>query len=228
MECLHMGIILCPIIYIHYHNVCILQDYNSFIHWSSNGEVVNHLTYVSSLWHRIFMFVINKINACYIEEHHTVHCTLNIYHHLLLLFSVFSLVECGCKLKDSCLLIFRWCITTACHVHGLMQERRNSSALAMELCLSCINPLMWRCHEVNSTQSPWLKVNCGSGLVPLGNKPYLGRFPIDRVSQFILNVNNCQANVLFLNIYTNWIISKSWLHLAFLYNLMLTTSDKKL
>ena len=26
---------------------------------------------------------------------------------------------------------------------GLVQERRNSSALAMELCLSCINPSMW-------------------------------------------------------------------------------------
>ena len=28
-------------------------------------------------------------------------------------------------------------------IDGLMQERRNSSALAMELRLSCINPLEW-------------------------------------------------------------------------------------
>ena len=27
-----------------------------------------------------------------------------------------------------------------CHIYGLVQERRNSSALAMELRLSCINP----------------------------------------------------------------------------------------
>ena len=30
-----------------------------------------------------------------------------------------------------------------CHVDGLGQKRRNSSALAMELRLSCTNPLMW-------------------------------------------------------------------------------------
>ena len=29
------------------------------------------------------------------------------------------------------------------HIDGLMQERRNSSPLAMELRLSCINPLIW-------------------------------------------------------------------------------------
>ena len=28
------------------------------------------------------------------------------------------------------------------NVDGLVQERRNSSALAMELCLSCTNPSM--------------------------------------------------------------------------------------
>ena len=31
----------------------------------------------------------------------------------------------------------------AAHIDGLVQERRNSSALAMELCLSCINPSTW-------------------------------------------------------------------------------------
>ena len=29
------------------------------------------------------------------------------------------------------------------HIDGLMQERRNSSALAMELRLSCTNPSIW-------------------------------------------------------------------------------------
>ena len=29
------------------------------------------------------------------------------------------------------------------HIDGLVPERRNSSALAMELCLSCTNPLIW-------------------------------------------------------------------------------------
>ena len=29
------------------------------------------------------------------------------------------------------------------YIDGLVQERRNSSALAMELCLSCINSSIW-------------------------------------------------------------------------------------
>ena len=33
------------------------------------------------------------------------------------------------------------------HIHGLVQERRNSSALAMELCLFCINPSMGLCQK---------------------------------------------------------------------------------
>ena len=33
------------------------------------------------------------------------------------------------------------------HVHGLIPERRNSSALAMELHLSCTNPSMWFGHS---------------------------------------------------------------------------------
>ena len=34
-----------------------------------------------------------------------------------------------------------------CYIHGLVQERRNSSALAMELRLSCSNPLI--CNNTN-------------------------------------------------------------------------------
>ena len=30
----------------------------------------------------------------------------------------------------------------ASHIDGLVQEKRNSSVLAMELCFSCINPLV--------------------------------------------------------------------------------------
>ena len=31
------------------------------------------------------------------------------------------------------------------HIDGLVQERRNSSALAIELRLSCTNPLIYEC-----------------------------------------------------------------------------------
>ena len=34
-------------------------------------------------------------------------------------------------------------IKSSDNIDGLVQERRNSSVLAMELRLSCINPLMW-------------------------------------------------------------------------------------
>ena len=33
-------------------------------------------------------------------------------------------------------------LTTELYIDGLVQEIRNSSALAMELCLSCTNPLI--------------------------------------------------------------------------------------
>ena len=36
------------------------------------------------------------------------------------------------------------------HINGLVQERRNSSALAMELRLSCINPSTSDAQEINS------------------------------------------------------------------------------
>ena len=35
-------------------------------------------------------------------------------------------------------------ITSSDHVDGLVQERRNSSVLAVELHLSCTNPLIWK------------------------------------------------------------------------------------
>ena len=46
---------------------------------------------------------------------------------------------------DLCLLGFLWCLSSAlpkkkCYIEGLVQKRRNSSALAMELRLSCTNP----------------------------------------------------------------------------------------
>ena len=41
----------------------------------------------------------------------------------------------GCSLSNLCL-------TEQAYIDGLVQERRNSSALAMELRLSCTNPSM--------------------------------------------------------------------------------------
>ena len=43
------------------------------------------------------------------------------------------------------------------YIDGLVQERRNSSALAMELCLSCTNPSIW--DYVHHTLS-WCQLCC--------------------------------------------------------------------
>ena len=40
-------------------------------------------------------------------------------------------------------------VSLTLHIDGLVQERRNSSALAMELRLSCTNPSIWRTKIMN-------------------------------------------------------------------------------
>ena len=40
------------------------------------------------------------------------------------------------------------------HIDQLVQERRNPSALAMELSLSCINPSMWALRHLISLATP--------------------------------------------------------------------------
>ena len=48
----------------------------------------------------------------------------------------------GCTRMDGNV---RWLnITGVHHLDGSVQERRNSSALAIELCLSCTNPSIWK------------------------------------------------------------------------------------
>ena len=54
------------------------------------------------------------------------------------------------------------------HIDGLVQERHNSIANAMELCLSCTNPLicqawMWRTNPLICQAKMWLKISqcCG-------------------------------------------------------------------
>ena len=41
------------------------------------------------------------------------------------------------------------------HIHGFVQERRNSSALAMELRLSYTNPSIWKMVNI----SAWIQSN---------------------------------------------------------------------
>ena len=46
------------------------------------------------------------------------------------------------------------------HVDGFVQERRNSSALAMELRLSCTNPSMWQERRNSSALAMELRLYC--------------------------------------------------------------------
>ena len=41
-----------------------------------------------------------------------------------------------------------WCDVSISHIDGLVQERRNSIALAMELRLSCFNPSKWHARSL--------------------------------------------------------------------------------
>ena len=66
-------------------------------------------------------------------------------------------------------------------IDGLVQERCNSSALAMELRLSCTNPSKWVNSLVpsdNIWQQIWVNIGAGNGLLPDSAKP----FPVPTLS----------------------------------------------
>ena len=43
-----------------------------------------------------------------------------------------------------CSLMIHWIFVTDLHINGLVQKRHNSSASAMELCVSCTNPSIYQ------------------------------------------------------------------------------------
>ena len=54
-----------------------------------------------------------------------------------------SAKPCILQMHSGCTLFFFykiWCFYCAPNIDGLVQEGLNSSGLAMELCISCINP----------------------------------------------------------------------------------------
>ena len=42
-----------------------------------------------------------------------------------------------------------------CYIDGLVQERHNCSTLAMDLCISCINPLLWASQKELHMRVRW-------------------------------------------------------------------------
>ena len=65
------------------------------------------------------------------------------------------------------------------HIDGLVQEWRNSSALTMELCLSCTNPLICT-SPINFYQLPWIFH------AQMGGRDFLSHLP----NQFIILLIN--------------------------------------
>ena len=50
-------------------------------------------------------------------------------------------------------LAIRWRLRIIDHFDGLVQERRNSIALAMQLRLSCTNPSLWLLHNLHHSSA---------------------------------------------------------------------------
>ena len=73
--------------------------------------------------------------------------------------------SCACEFRSYAMSGHRaWCAFYIYHVDELLHERCNSSALAMELHLSCTNPLMWWYHRnldyLLSTLNPYAPYVC--------------------------------------------------------------------
>ena len=71
-------------------------------------------------------------------------------------------------------------------IDGLVQQRRNSIANALELCLSCTNPLKWNMYLPISfflfserSQFDWILTNPGTYITGLGDK----KAPYQRTAQ---------------------------------------------
>ena len=56
------------------------------------------------------------------------------------------------------------------HIDGLLQERRNSIALAMELRLSCTNPSIWLNYITINEKMIYIKSNADINLIYIRRK----------------------------------------------------------
>ena len=73
-------------------------------------------------------------------------------------------------------------------IDGLVQERRNSSALAMELRLSCTNPLTWKCFCI--TGLLWGQSTFGQWLVSPHKRPVTHSLDVF----FVVSLSSCLTN----------------------------------
>ena len=80
------------------------------------------------------------------------------------------------------------CVQKSCkmqtHIDGLVQERRNSSALALELRLSCTNPFIFAFCKINTSWQVLIFPFCsfqevGSPRLEVRSLPHLLGYPMD-------------------------------------------------
>ena len=112
------------------HTYAWFAEFQMFISNSSN--IGNIHVYIGSLWHILWEYILH-VPLLYCIQYH-----IQPYHRL-----GFTCANGDCQC---------WY-----HIARLVQERHNSSALAMELCLSCTNPLIFTQYRLIIAQSNFSK-----------------------------------------------------------------------
>ena len=121
----------------HTHNDVIVMIHNDFTvisenHWQITPSVTNKSLFTVAIHYFIFYMLFHALNW---HESNQLKQTLTAHFTILLP-----------RMPYSNLVLW-------CHINGLVQERRNASALAMELRLSCTNPSAWTQGTGSGTSS---------------------------------------------------------------------------
>ena len=115
--------------------------------WQVSARVAETIHWRTSLCGQWHCEVQQRSNFCFVRKDKV---SFRIYLLLLMLFythdimrlAAATLVYVFLEIESRQLVMFA-CWRMIFDIDGLVQERRNSSALAMELCLSCTNPLIY-------------------------------------------------------------------------------------
>ena len=106
--------------------------------WICKCEIILHLVNFVSLKTILHHYFVKILNKNYFSWYHIKPISIK---------TCFILYSIKGKLRQNLvvtnLTVLATCTGVVSYIHGLMQERHNSSVLAMELCISYINPSIW-------------------------------------------------------------------------------------